>query len=93
VDVGRRTFATPEETRARLEASGFTDIRVWTQDESTRIPPGEVLEMYLRTVCLRIHVERLPEDRRDRFVRRVAERLAGGTIDYVRLNIHARRNG
>lgn len=89
--TGAAYFATPEETRTRLEASGFTDIEVWTHEEPTPIEPGEPLETYLRTVCLRAHVDRLPEGERDRFIHEVANRLHEPVIDYVRLNIRARR--
>ena len=88
---GPWTFPTPEETEARLAAAGFTDIEAWLQDEPTRFEPGEPLETFLATVVLRSHVERLPEAERAGFVRRVAERLPDGEIDYVRLNLGARR--
>jgi trans-aconitate 2-methyltransferase len=89
--AGPWAFATPEETTARMAAAGFVDVEAWLHDEPTRIEPGEPLEAFLRTVVLRLHVERLPEERRTGFVRAVAERLPGGEIDYVRLNLVARR--
>lgn len=88
---GPWNFATPEETAARLEAAGFVDIEAWLHEEPTPIEPGEPMETFLRTVILRAHLERLPEGERDGFVRRVAERLPSATVDYVRLNILARR--
>lgn len=84
-------FPTPEETRARLEDSGFVEIEVWTKEEPTPIEPGEPLEAYLRTVCLRGHLESVPVEERDAAVRRVAALLPRPEIDYVRLNIRARR--
>jgi trans-aconitate 2-methyltransferase len=42
-------------------------------------------------VILGGHVDRLPGAERDAFVRDVAGRLAEPVIDYVRLNIAARR--
>ncbi len=90
--AGPWTFSTPEEATARLVAAGFVDVEAWLHDEPTRIEPGEPLETFLRTVVLRLHLERLPEDRRPGFVRAVAERLPGGGIDYVRLNLVARRD-
>ena len=47
-------------------------------------------EDYLRTVCLGYHLEQLPEELRDDYVRAVLER-SGDELDYVRLNINARR--
>ena len=88
---GPWTFATPEETTARLTSAGFVDIEVWLHDEPTVIGSDEELEAFLATVVLRSHLARLPEDERAGFVRRVAERLPGREIDYVRLNVVARR--
>jgi trans-aconitate 2-methyltransferase len=87
---GRKTFATPEETRARLEAAGFTDVEAWLHDEPTPIPP-EDFEAFLETVCLGDTVQDMTEVERARFVHEVAERMPGPEIDYVRLNIRARR--
>lgn len=88
---GPWTFATPEETVARMEAAGFVDVEAWLHDEPTVIEAGEPMETFLTTVVLRAHVERLPEAERAGFIRRVAERLPGSEIDYVRLNLVARR--
>jgi trans-aconitate 2-methyltransferase len=88
---GPWTFASPEETVARMEAAGFVDVEAWLHDEPTVIEAGEPMETFLTTVVLRSHVERLPEADRAGFVRQVAERLPGSEIDYVRLNLVARR--
>ncbi len=88
---GPWTFATPEETVARMEAAGFVDVQAWLNDEPTWIEPGEPMETFLRTVMLRAHVDRLPEDRQSAFVHEVAERLPSPELDYVRLNMVARR--
>ena len=76
----------------RLETSGFVDPEVWLTDEPTRFEPGEPLEAYLRTVVLGSHLARLPESKHDAFVRAVATGLREPVIDYVRLNIVARRS-
>jgi len=89
--AGPWTFATPAETTARLETAGFVDVEAWLQDEPTRIEPGEPMETFLATVILRAHLDRLPAGDRAGFVHAVAGRLAGGEIDYVRLNLAARR--
>ena len=85
-----KLFAGPDETRSRLERAGFDRIECWLHDEPTPIPRGD-LALYLRTICLGSVLERIPADERDDVVRRAAERLPDGTIDYVRLNIRARR--
>jgi trans-aconitate 2-methyltransferase len=59
---------------------------------SIRFEVGEPFETFLRTVILGAHVQRLPADEREAFVRSVAERLPEPVVDYVRLNITARRS-
>jgi trans-aconitate 2-methyltransferase len=89
-DPGRKHFATPEATAARLETAGFTDVECWLHDEPTPLPEG-ALEPYLDAICLGDHVEHMRQDERRRFVHEVARRLPASAIDYVRLNIRARR--
>jgi trans-aconitate 2-methyltransferase len=88
---GPWTFATPEETSARLEAAGFDRIRTWLQDEPVTLRSGEELETYLATIVLGAHLDRLPAADRPGFVKAVAGWLASPVLDYVRLNIVARR--
>jgi trans-aconitate 2-methyltransferase len=87
---GRKLFASPEETRVRLEAAGFTDIETWLHDEPTPLPAGD-LEPYLETICLGDHIEGKDDDERRAFAHEVASRMPAPLIDYVRLNIRARR--
>jgi trans-aconitate 2-methyltransferase len=87
---GAWLYATPGQTRRRLEASGFVDIEVWTHPEPTPIEPDE-LETYLETVCLRTMVASMTPDERRTFLGRVARWLGEPVIDYVRLNMVARR--
>jgi trans-aconitate 2-methyltransferase len=90
---GPWNFATPAQTAARLEAAGFVEVETWLHEEPTRIEPGEPMETFLATVILRSHLERLPEADRPAFLRQVAQRLPGSTVDYVRLNILATFGG
>jgi trans-aconitate 2-methyltransferase len=85
-------FAGAEETRRRLESAGFVDVRTWLHDEPTRLEPGEPLEEFLATVALGSHLQHLMPHERPGFVRAVAQRLPRPEIDYVRLNIVARRS-
>ena len=87
---GDKLFAGPDETRNRLERAGYDRIECWLHDEPTPIPRGD-LELYLRTICLGSVLERIPVRERDDVVRQAAERLPDGVIDYVRLDIRARR--
>jgi trans-aconitate 2-methyltransferase len=85
--AGPWNFAGPVETAARLERAGFSEIETWL--EPYPIAPEDP-EDYLRTVCLGPHLEQLPEELRDDYVRAVLE-SSGEELDYVRLNIVARR--
>jgi trans-aconitate 2-methyltransferase len=85
-----KRYPGPEETTERLERAGFVEARCWLQDEPT-VLPEEDLELYLRTVCLGGLIEPMDEDRATVFVREVAQAMPQPMIDYVRLNISARR--
>jgi trans-aconitate 2-methyltransferase len=87
-----KLFASPEDTAGRLEAVGFVDVRCWLHDEPTPVPPGD-LEPYLATICLGDVLEGLDADERARVIHGVAHRLPASAIDYVRLDISARRAG
>jgi trans-aconitate 2-methyltransferase len=89
--AGTWVYASPGDTRRRLLDAGFTDVEVWTHSEPTPIEPGEPLETYLATVCLRVHVANMDDDERHRFLSDVAAAMPEPVIDYVRLNISARR--
>lgn len=91
VDMDPTHFATPDDTAHRLRAASFVDVRCWLHDEPTILAPGEALRTYLRTVCLRRHLELLSEQDREPFLDEVARQLGEPVIDYVRLNIMARR--
>jgi len=91
VDLEVTHFATPVQTKQRLEAAGFVAVRCWLQSEPTRLEAGEPLETYLRTVCLRPHLEQLPPSEHQAFLREVMQQFGEPVIDYVRLNIEARR--
>lgn len=82
-------FATPEETGPRLEANGFTDVRVWLQAKPVR--PKDPRE-FMRVVTLGLHLARLPADLHDPFIDAVAKEMKEPVVlNYVRLNIEARR--
>src|SRR5215210_4436497 len=81
-------FASPEETAARLERVGFDAVRTWRQD--VRVETDDPRE-YRATVVLGSHLPRVPEQRRDAFADAVLAELPEPAIEYVRLNITARR--
>jgi trans-aconitate 2-methyltransferase len=80
-------FAAPRETAKRLEAAGFAGVDTWL--EPRPVTPDDP-ESFIRTVCLAPHVDRLPEDLRGGYLAAVC-RVAPAELDYVRLNIVARR--
>jgi trans-aconitate 2-methyltransferase len=84
-----RNFAAPDETEGRLRRAGFEEIETWL--EPRPVVPDNPHD-YLRTLCLGYHFESLPEELRDDFVAVVVERCGEPVeLDYVRLNIDARR--
>lgn len=83
------TYAGPEETAARLTGAGFVDVRTWL--EPWPVVPDDPAE-YLATVTFGAQVQRLPGELRDAYVGAVLDRLPPPvTVDYVRLNLDARR--
>ena len=89
--IGPKYYAGAAETARRLEACGFTDVRTWLHDEPTPFDSIEALEEFIGAIVLGAHLERLPESERAPFVHAVASRLPKPELDYVRLNIVARR--
>jgi len=86
-------YATAEETEARLLHAGFQEIRCWL--EPSPVVPDDPRE-YLGTIAIGAHLQRLGNDMSDRaaFLDEMLARLgAPVTVDYVRLNIDARRPG
>jgi trans-aconitate 2-methyltransferase len=85
--TGPWNFTTDDQARGWLEDAGFVEVRAWLEAWPTT--PREPRE-YIRSVCLGHHLERLPEELRAPYVDAVAERMPP-EIDYVRLNVSARR--
>jgi trans-aconitate 2-methyltransferase len=86
----RYNFADPETTRRRVETAGFTEIQTWLQPEPTVFATDEALRDYLVTVVMRPLSER-PNDELPGLAAEAARLLPGRAVDYVRLNITARR--
>jgi trans-aconitate 2-methyltransferase len=88
---GPWNFASTAETAERLRAAGFTGVWTWAHD--VRVEPDDPRE-YLGTVALGSHLERLERlspELRDAFVEAVIAELDEPVVDYVRLNMLARR--
>ena len=82
-------FASPGDTEVRLRRAGFEVKRCWLEGRPEQ--PRRARE-FLETVCLGPHLDRLPEGLHDPYVNAVLEAVPRPlTLDYVRLNISARR--
>jgi trans-aconitate 2-methyltransferase len=82
-------FASPEETAARLDAAGFDPVETWLEPSPVTLDEPAA---FLRAVCCGPHLERLPEELRESFLGAVVGEFEDDpTLDYVRLNIDARR--
>jgi trans-aconitate 2-methyltransferase len=80
-------FAGADETASLLRAAGFAEVDTWLESRAVAPPDPSA---YLRSVCLGNHLEQLPEALHAPYVEAVRERC-GRELDYVRLNIGARR--
>lgn len=84
-------FASVGDTLARLRRAGFevADNGVWLQPKP--VQPRDP-EAFGRTVTLAKHMARLPDDLKDSFVAAVVGSMTHPvTLEYVRLNISARK--
>lgn len=82
-------FAGEDDTRARLEATGFEVRSVALRPDPFRCDDPVVLERYLATVVLGSKLDALPESERAAFVTEVRRAMAEPVVDYVRLEIDA----
>ncbi len=89
-------YANARTTARRLEAAGFEEVETWLHDEVAAFDSVDELARFLETVVLGGHLEKLPEEERGPFAAEVAEKVAvldgRPALDYVRLNIMARRS-
>jgi len=86
---GTWRFTGPDYAREVAEAAGFIDVETWLEPRPMRPPEPRA---YIRAVCLAPYLDLLPDELRDRYVDDVAAALGDPLeIDYVRLNISARR--
>jgi len=86
--AGPWNFSSPAQAAGRLAAAGFADV--WTWRQHVRVEPDDPHE-YFATVMLGSHLERLGPERHRPFVDAVIVELGDTGVDYVRLNLLARR--
>jgi trans-aconitate 2-methyltransferase len=88
---GPWNYARADITAERLTAAGFVGVETWLEPRPTTI---EDPESFVRTVLVVRHLDLLPDDVHDSFVRAVLARAGTPLVlDYVRLNMVARRAG
>jgi trans-aconitate 2-methyltransferase len=85
---GPWNFQSPAATEARLKRLGWVDV--WTWSFPVRVEPEQPRE-YLSTVVLGTHRDRLEPRLQDPFVDAVLAELEAPVVEYIRLNILARR--
>ncbi len=82
-------FASVAVTESRLERAGFGEVRCWVEDAPT-VP--EDPRAFLASSVIPVHLECLPVELRDSFLDAILESIPRPlTLNYVRLNISARR--
>jgi trans-aconitate 2-methyltransferase len=91
-------FPGGEETRRRLAATGFTDVYAELEPAPVVFSNAESYAAFVSTVVLRPFLARLSDERlRNSFVERITNAAAKDNpayeLDYVRLNVRARRAG
>ncbi len=80
-------YAGAEQTHERLLSAGFSSAECWLQPAPRE--PGHPRE-FLSTIVLGPHVQRLPDELRERFMDDALEAIGEPVVvDYIRLNIDA----
>ena len=89
------TFASANETAARLAAAGFVDVATNLEAAPTTLDTEADYRAFVTTVIYHPHLHRLPDALRGPFIDEVTVLAAGQTppfsLDYWRLNMTARR--
>jgi len=89
-------YADAESTARRLEAAGFEEVETWLHEEVAAFDSVDELARFLGTIVLGGHLEKLPQEDRGPFAAAVAEKVVAvdgrPALDYVRLNMMARRS-
>lgn len=84
-------FPAEDETSRRLQQAGFRDVHVRLRPDPVHIEQFEVWLDYLRVVVLGGYLDAMPAAEQEAFVRAVAAQLPDQVVDYVRLELSARR--
>ncbi len=88
-------FADHRVTADRLARTGFTDIATSLEAAPVAFDDEDSYRAFVKTVVFRLHLARLPPDLHEPFLDDIVSRLPGATprfsLDYWRLNLHARK--
>jgi len=89
-----KTYRTPEQARAAMERAGWRDVRASLFDAPVPFDDLDDAALYVKTILLRDHVARLPQNLADAYARAVVEETvrrwgAPYIADYVRLDLWA----
>jgi trans-aconitate 2-methyltransferase len=88
-------FADAQTTADRLAAAGFSEIETNLEEAPIRFENEADYRAFVRTVVFRLHLANLPAERQERFLDEMTQRASRLpqklTLDYVRLNMRARR--
>ena len=85
-------FPTAEEVAVQLVAAGFDVAECWLHPEPVELDSRADLEEYLATPILVAHLARIAPQEHQRLITAVADRIPDRRIDYVRINVVARRS-
>jgi trans-aconitate 2-methyltransferase len=84
-------FDDAESSSAALAAAGFVDVETWLSPEPTTFATRDEMVEFMRTVVLAPYREANAEGDREALMDGVVDDLGKLELDYVRLNITARR--
>lgn len=84
-------FADAETTSARLDRAGFDVVDVALRPHPVRVDDPMVMRRFLKAAILGGYLDQLQPDKRDDFVEAVADAMAEPVVDYVRLEVVARK--
>jgi len=91
-----KKYRTPDQARAALARAGWRDVRASLFEAPVPFDDHASAALYIRTILLRDHIARLPDDLADAYCMAVVDETVRRwgepyVADYVRLDIWARR--
>jgi trans-aconitate 2-methyltransferase len=94
--VDSRKYRTPAQATETMERNGWREVRASLFESPEQFADGDAAAEYLRTIILQQQVAMLPPELGDEFLRDVIAEVesrhgAPFTVDYVRLDLWARR--